>query len=371
MEMKDYYKVLGVPRDAPAAEIKKKYRVLAKRFHPDTHPGDKEAEARFKEVSEAYEMLGDADKRKKYDELLKYGFDPGSGGFRRTGAGPSSRPVDLEELLKGFGGESGGFSDLFERLFGGGGGGGESPFAGGRPRAARGEDIELTASIELSQAVKGGLLKLRFPQHAPCDACGGAGGRPGGGMQTCPACRGTGHTSSGQGAFSINRSCPNCMGKGRVVREACAKCGGAGAVAVQRTLRVKVPPGAADGQRIRVTGEGHRGPGGAPGNLLVTLRVKEDARFARRGDDLVTRVEVTLLEAITGTKKTLETPDGEVLVTVPPGVQPGMKLKLKGRGVPREGGAGDLLVEVAVRLPRRVPPETAEKLAALEREWEY
>lgn len=369
MEMKDYYKVLGVARDAPQAEIKKKYRALAKRYHPDTHPGDRDCEARFKEVSEAYEMLGDEAKRRKYDELLKYGFDPGMGGFRRTGAGPGARPVDLEELLKGFGGEGGGFTDLFERLFGGGGGG-AAPFESSRPRPTRGEDIELTATIEMAQAVKGGLLKLRFAQRAPCDACDGSGARPGGGMRTCGRCNGSGRIASGHGAFAIQRSCPACMGRGRVIGDPCAKCDGAGSLTSQRTLRVKIPPGAADGQRIRVPGEGHRGAGTA-GNLLVTLRVREDDRFSRRGDDLHARVEITLGEALLGTKKGVATPDGEVLVTIPPGVQPGTKLKLRGRGVARDGGGGDLFVEVAVRLPKRIPPGAAEKLAALEREWEY
>lgn len=330
MEFKDYYRILGVEQNADAATIKRKYRQLAKKFHPDTHPGDEEAEARFKEVSEAYDILGNSEKKTKYDQMLKYGFGSSSGG------GMNFNPEDLSSL---FGGQSGGFGDGFTDIF--------DLFTGRRsgmnrqrqPRVRRGEDIELEMSIGFVQSIKGGTLKLTVPQRTPCDVCDGRGIRP-----------------------TVNPS----------HHEHCVKCKGEKFTRERKQVRVDVPAGVADGQRLTIQGEGHRGHGSAPaGQLRVTIRVKEDPRFRRLGKDLYTRLEIRLTEALTGTRLPVDTPTGSVTVTIPAGIQPGQKLKLKGEGVPDRNAPGDLFVEVQVKLPRKLSTEGQELLTRLERECEY
>jgi molecular chaperone DnaJ len=342
---KDYYAVLGVAKDAAQADIKKAYRRLAQKHHPDANRGDKAAEERFKEVSAAYDVLGDEGKRKEYDRIR----DMASAGFR-YGAGPGGN-IRFEDL--GF--DSGAFGDIFD-LFGGGG--------RRRNRAQRGADLQTEVQISFEDAVAGTTVPLRITGAATCETCAGSGAEPGTQPQTCPECGGTGAVTVDQGPFSLSRGCPRCGGSGRVIEKPCRTCGGSGQVRKTRTLSVKIPAGIADGARIRLAERGEPSPpGGQPGDLYVSVRVTPHTFFGRRGSDLTLELPITFPEAALGANVKVPTLNGEVTLKIPSGTSQGRTFRLRGRGAPKRGGGkGDLLVTVNVEIPSRLSKEERELL---------
>ena len=347
---KDYYRVLGVPQDAEQSEIAKAYRKLAREFHPDANPNDAEAESRFKEVSEAYSVLSNPEKRTEYDKVRRLvGSGAFTGGFPPPGAsgfgGPGAQPYDLSDLLGGIFGQAGG------RAASG------SPFSrGGRQRATRGRDLETDLNLSFDDAMAGVTTTLRINGNAVCGTCGGSGARPGTSPQICPVCGGTGAIARDQGLFSFSEPCDNCGGSGLVIPDPCPTCGGTGAERRRRDIRARIPAGVRDGAKIRLKGKGEPGPPGSPpGDLFVNVHVSPHEIFERRGDDLLLRLPVSFAEAAMGTKVTVPTMEQPVTLRVPPGTESGRTLRVRGRGAPRSnGGYGDLLVTVDVVVPRKL-----------------
>ncbi len=359
---KDFYAVLGVKKSASTDEIRKAYRKLARELHPDRNPGNTDAEERFKEVSEAYDVLADDAKRKEYDEMRSL-F--GSGAFRRnarTGAGTGTGgvPFDLNDLLnqgartdRGFGG---GFGDLFGNLFGG---------ASARRRGpARGRDVEAEVVLEFGDAARGATLPLTLRSPGTCDTCHGTGAKPGTQPRACPVCGGIGLVTRNEGSFSLTEPCVECQGVGTIVEEKCPECHGSGGVTKTRTLNVRIPAGVNDGQRIRLKGRGEPGDRGGPaGDLYVLVKVRADTTFGRSGDDLTLTVPVTFAEATLGTDLRVPTLDGVVTVRVPPGTPSGRTLRVRGKGVARRDGTmGDLRVTVEVEVPANLSAEARKAL---------
>jgi molecular chaperone DnaJ len=364
---KDYYAVLGVPKNATAAEIKKAYRKLAQQHHPDTKRGDSEAEDRFKEISAAYDVLGDPEKRKAYDqvrEMSASGFGPGFGragaggqGWQGAGTGASRWPggVRYEQV------NVDDFSDLFGGLFGGAGRRG-----GRRSGARRGADLETEVTISFDEAMAGTTVPIRIDGPAICSRCRGSGAEPGTDPITCPQCGGSGEIAENQGFFSMSRPCPRCSGAGRIVETPCTKCGGSGAERRTRTLQVKIPAGVRNGARIRLAGKGEPGVAGGPaGDLYVKVVVKPHTVFGRRGDDLTVELPITYAEATLGANVEVPTLNGPVTLKVPAGTPSGKTFRVKGRGAPRKGGRGDLLAKVRVDVPNKVSREERELLRKL------
>ena len=359
---KDYYKALGVAKDASSADIKKAYRKLARELHPDRNPGNRDAEERFKEVSEAYDVLSDEKKRAEYDEMRSL-F--GSGAFRRSARGGGGMPFDLSDLLRNSGGTGttgergfgGGFSDLFGNIFGG--------TSARRRGPAKGRDIEAEVTLEFAAAVRGTTLPLKIRSAGVCDTCHGSGAAPGSVPRTCPNCHGSGVVSSNQGAFSFAEPCRDCQGVGTIVDEKCPECHGSGGVTKTRTLNVRIPAGVSDGQRIRLKGKGEPGDRGGPaGDLYVLTRVRPDRLFGRDGDDLTLAVPVTFPEAALGADLRIPTLDGSVTLRVPPGTPSGRTLRVRGKGVARrDGSTGDLLVTVQLVVPVALSEEARKALA--------
>jgi molecular chaperone DnaJ len=355
---KDFYKVLGVSKDATAEEIKKAYRKLARANHPDSHPGDKAAEERFKAVTEAYDVVGDAEKRKKYDDM-RAAYAGGFGPF--AGGQPGGRPFDVNDL---FGGgtttSSGGFGDLFGSMFGGGRGTRQAA-----PR--RGADIETEATIGFTDAVDGVTISLRLSSDAPCGDCNGTGARAGTVPHVCPQCDGVGmRAASVGGAFTMNETCPACGGRGLVVDDPCPTCHGSGRGLSNRTISTRIPAGVKDGQRIRVRGKGANGEHGGPrGDLWVKVHVSPHRLFGRKGDNLTLTVPVSFDEAALGAEIKVPTLNGHpVTVKLPPGTPNGRTLRVRGKGVPRKDGRGDLLVTVDVQVPATLDAKTREAIEA-------
>ncbi len=348
---RDYYDVLGVKKSATHDEIKKAYRKLARKYHPDANPNDPKAEEKFKEVSSAYEVLSDDDKRKQYDAGPTPFFGQGA---RRGGTyqGQQAPPM------------GGDWGDLFGNLFGGGGFGG---FGGGRRQRApeRGEDVSVSVKLSFDDALKGVTTKISVPQTVGCEACGGTGAKPGTSPTVCPQCQGRGSVNASQGFFSINQPCPSCGGAGKVTEDPCAACGGTGAGRALKKFTVPLPAGVKDGTKIRLKGKGEPGQrGGAPGDLYVIAQVEESPVFERRGADLVVEVPVTMVEAALGATVRVPTPEGSVGLKIPPGTQDGKMLKLKGKGAPRLGasGRGDLLARIKVVVPEKLSGEQKDLL---------
>ena len=360
---KDYYAVLGVPKNASDAEIKKAYRKLAQQHHPDTKQGDPGAEERFKEISAAYDVVGDPEKRKAYDQVRDMsasGFGPG---FGRAGAGwPGAttgagwpggvryEQVNVDDM-----------SDLFGGLFGGAG------RRGGRPTAGRrGADLETEVTISFEDALAGTTVPIRIDGPAVCSRCHGSGAEPGTQPITCPQCGGSGEIAENQGFFSMSRPCPRCGGAGRIVETPCTKCGGSGAERRTRTLHVKIPAGVRNGARIRLAGKGEPGlAGGSAGDLYVKIAVKPHPVFGRRGDDLTLDLPITYPEATLGAQVEVPTMNGPVTLKVPAGTPSGKTFRVKGRGAPKKGGHGDLLAKVKVDVPEKVSKEEKELLGKL------
>lgn len=354
---KDFYKVLRVAKDASSADIKKAYRTLARANHPDSHPGNQGAEDRFKSVAEAYDVVGDPEKRKQYDELRS-----GVGGFGPfTTAGGGAPPFDINDLFGGSGGQrqtsgGGGFSDVFGGMFGGAGGG-QRTRTTSQPR--RGADIETDATIGFADSIEGVTVSLRLTSDAPCPDCSGTGARAGTLPRVCPDCEGVGmRAASVGGAFTMNETCPTCRGRGLVVDDPCPTCRGSGRGMSNRTISARIPAGVKDGQRIRLRAKGAAGErGGPPGDLFVNVSVSDHPVFGRRGDNLVLSVPVSFDEAALGAEIKVPTLGGApVTLKIPAGTPNGRAFRVRGRGVTRTSGvaagsAGDLLVTVEVQVP--------------------
>ncbi|MFO8004752.1 molecular chaperone DnaJ [Thioalkalivibrio sp.] len=332
MAQRDYYEVLGVSRDASGEVIKKAFRRLAMKYHPDRNPDDAEAEVRFKEARAAYDVLSDGNKRAAYDRYGHAGVNASAGGF-------------------GGGGGGGSFSDIFEDIFGdifGGGG-----RAGGQ-RAYRGSDLQYNLDLSLEEAVFGTEVKIRVPTTASCETCGGSGAEPGTSPETCPTCNGVGQVRIQQGFFSVQQTCPRCHGTGKVIPSPCKSCGGSGRVQKQNTLDVTIPAGVDSGDRIRLSGQGEAGiNGGPPGDLYVQVRVKPHKLFRREGNDLLCEVPISFATAALGGELEVPCLNGRVALKIPAETQSGKQFRLRGKGVTsvHGGGVGDLLCRVAVETP--------------------
>jgi len=351
---KDYYAVLGVPKTASADEIKKAYRKLARKYHPDANPGNKETEEKFKEVSEAYDVLSDVKRRKEYDEARTL-FGSGVGGFagaggpRGTGGGFN---FDLGDL---FGGSGSGdrIGDLFGGLFNRGGAGTRTTTA--RPR--RGQDVESEVTLTFGEAVDGSTVSLRLTSSAACTACGGTGAKAGTTPRVCPTCEGTGAASRNLGNFAFSEPCRDCRGRGLVVDDPCPVCEGSGRGKSTRTIQARIPAGVGDGQRIRIKGKGAPGENGGPaGDLYVLVHVKPHPVFGRSGENLTVTVPVTFPEAALGAEIKVPTLRGmPVTLRIPEGTPNGRTFRVRGRGAPRKDGTkGDLLVTVQVTVPQHL-----------------
>ncbi len=347
MSKRDYYEVLGVERSAAEADMKKAYRRMAMKYHPDRNPDDESAEASFKEVKEAYEVLSDSQKRAAYDQRGHAAFEQGGMG----GGDPS-----------GFGDV---FGDVFGDIFGAGGG-----RRGGRSNVYRGADLRYDLTLTLEQAVKGDSVNITFPTMAGCDTCDGDGAKPGTSRTTCGTCNGMGQVRATQGFFSVQQTCPNCRGAGTVVEDPCADCHGRGQIQEEKTLAVKVPAGVDQGDRIRLTGEGEAGQnGGPPGDLYVEIRVRPHDIFERDNANLHCSVPISFSKAALGGELKVPTLAGEVNLKVPEGTQSGNVFRLRGKGVTpvRGGGVGDLYCKVDVETPVNLTDEQKKLLESFQK----
>lgn len=357
---KDFYKILGIAENATADEIKREYRKLAKQYHPDANPNDAAAADRFKEVSEAYSVLSDEEKRKQYDQVRKYG---GLGGFRPTGGTtprggrPQGESFNFEDL-----GGLGGLGDIFGSIFDFGKRRGA---AGGRASAPeRGQNVEYTVEVSFATAARGGKITITVPIAEPCGTCGGNGAAPGTTPVTCPECRGMGTITFGQGGFAVSRPCPACYGRGTIPTDPCPTCNGEGQVRTRRTLQVTVPAGVDDESKLRIPGQGEAGPaGGARGDLILSFRVKPDRFFTRDGLDVNCTVPINFAQAALGSRIRVRTVDGKhVVLRVPPGTQSGTRFRIKGQGIQKGEQRGDQFVRVEVRVPEKLDTEEEELL---------
>jgi molecular chaperone DnaJ len=351
----DYYKILGVGKNASDEEIKKAYRKLARKYHPDQNHGDKQAEERFKEISQAHDVLSDKEKRKAYDR--------GTGPFGSfTNAGGGFDPGSF----------TGGFGDILSNLFGGGGGpaGGSGRVRPGAARAApqHGRDIETEVSLSFEQAVSGTQLSLSVPTSQPCPTCKGTGAKPGTSPKVCPVCQGRGVEAQSQGIFSISQPCSNCHGTGTVIEDPCETCGGTGAQRSVRRLRVNIPAGVRNGSRVRLAGKGEAGLRGAPaGDLYVITRVQESPVFKRSGDNLEVEVPLTIPEALEGAVVEVPTLNGSKRLRVAAGTKHGTVQRLRGEGPPRLNGKGrgDIRYRFVIDVPSTLSPEQREAVDRL------
>jgi molecular chaperone DnaJ len=333
---RDFYDILGVARNATDDEIKKAYRKLAMKYHPDRNPDSKEAEGKFKEAKEAYEMLSDPQKRAAYDQYGHAGVDPNMGGFGGGG--------------QGFGGFSDAFGDIFGDIFGGGGGRGGR----GGPQVYRGADLRYSMEITLEEAAHGHETQIRVPSWSNCDSCGGDGAEPGSKVETCTTCHGAGQVRVAQGFFSMQQTCPRCSGSGKYIPKPCKKCHGAGKIKSQKTLEVKIPAGIDDGMRIRSSGNGEPGVNGGPsGDLYVEVHIKEHPVFQREGEDLHCEMPISFIDAALGGEIEVPTLSGKASFDVPEGTQSGRVFRLRSKGIKslRTALPGDLYIHVQVETP--------------------
>ena len=367
---KDYYSVLGVAPGASEKELSRAYKKLAKQHHPDANAGNPEAEERFKEVNAAYDVLGDAEKRKEYDEVRRMvasgvgpgGFGAGGGSYGGGFGGPGGYQFDVDFD------SGGGLGDLLGNLFGnrGRGGGRRSAHA-----PQRGQDLETELHLSFDDAVRGVTSTVRFRADAVCHTCHGSGAAPGTSPETCPQCHGTGSIAVDQGPFSFSQVCPTCGGRGQVIPEPCPTCHGRGVEARDREVKVRVPAGVSDGQRIRVKGRGGAGAnGGPPGDLYVVVNVTPHPLFGRSGKDLTIRLPLTFAEATLGADVKVPTLDGQVTMRIPPGTPAGKVMRVRGQGVPADTSkngktGGDLLVTLDVVVPTQLDERQREAVEAL------
>jgi molecular chaperone DnaJ len=372
---RDYYDVLGVARDTDIKDIKKAYRKLARKYHPDVNPGDKDAERKFKEIGEAYEVLSDPKKKEQYDRYGQAAFEqgfgagpgPGAGGggyggtWEPGGPGGGYGGFRPEDFAYGAGGAGGGFGDIFGDLFGAG---------GARVGPMRGQDTQYSMEISLEDALFGTTAGLSLKREVTCATCSGSGQDPASTPATCPDCKGTGSIKSGRSYFNISQTCPRCHGSGKVNVTPCRNCHGRGTLPKTESLNVKIPAGVDNGSKVRLAGMGGPGiNGGPPGDLYIITRVRPHGFFERRGDNLYSEVPVTVTEAALGAKIDVPTKDGMVTMTIPPGTQSGQEFRLRGKGVPHLGGtgAGDQYVRVKVAVPSKLSEQAKQMLRDLER----
>ncbi len=361
---KDYYQTLGVSKDATQKEIKAAYRKLARRHHPDANPGNKAAEEKFKEVSEAYEVVGNAKKRKEYDEIGRFfqaggpGGPGGPGGYRVHTGGPGG---DFGQAFSDFGP---GMGDLFD-VFGGfgGAGGGAAPH-----QPQRGRDLYYSINLLFADAIKGVTTRLSVTPQAVCTDCGGSGAKPGTSPVICQTCQGRGSVAQNQGFFSLSRPCPQCYGQGTIIEQPCAKCGGRGRAPEHKKITVKIPPGVRDGSKIKLKGRGEPGEHGGPaGDLYVVTKVAAHPFFRQEGSDIVLDVPVTFAELALGAKITVPTIDGKVSLKVPAGTQDGRVFRVRGKGAPklRGVGRGDMLARLKLQVPSKLSAKEKELIGKL------
>jgi molecular chaperone DnaJ len=350
-QTKDLYALLGVPEKASAADIKKSYRKLAKQHHPDANPNNPEAAERFKEISEAYSVLSDPERRAQYDQMRRLGAFGGARPGGARGQRGASAGISFEDLE---GSGLGGIGDLFGSLFDFG------RRRGARPQGPqRGTDLETVVEVPFELAARGGKLPVVVPVTEDCETCGGTGARPGTTPTPCPECRGTGTITFGQGGFAVTRPCPACYGKGSIPTDPCSACQGQGQLRRQRTLQVNVPAGVDSGSRLRLSGQGERGAaGGPPGDLLLSFKVKPHHFFSREGLDVVCTVPINLAQASLGSKIRVRTVDGKhVVLRIPAGTQPGTRFRVAGQGIRKGGRTGDQYVRVQVTIPEQMGEE--------------
>jgi molecular chaperone DnaJ len=369
MAQKDYYEILGVSEGASDAEIKKAYRRLAKKYHPDSNPNNKMAEEKFKEVSEAHEVLSNPEKRKQYDQLrhMKRSGFTGFGGAQGTRGfedlfgrrGARGRTFTYEDL-----GGFGDLGDLFSNIF-------DMGEASRRQRwgPQKGADLYAEVEIPFDLAVSGGKTAVELRKEEVCPVCQGTGAKPGTSMSTCPQCGGSGMVSFSQGGFAVSRPCPRCLGRGKIITAPCPRCGGRGQISTLRKLVITIPAGISDGTQLRLRGQGQPGTSGGPaGDLMVKVNVGQHRFFERRGDDVYCTVPINIAQAALGTRVRVRTLDGKVELKIPPGTQSGTKFRLKGKGVKTDGSKGDQYVEVAVEVPKRLSQKQKELLEQFARE---
>jgi molecular chaperone DnaJ len=345
----EFYKTLGVSKKASEDEIKKAYRKLARKYHPDRNPGDKEAEEKFKEISAAYDVLSDPEKRKEYDEGPVFGgFSGGQGPFPGGGQAGGFGGIDLGDILGG----------VFNR------GGGR----GAHPQAVRGRDLETEVPLSFDQAISGAQISVTVPKQSSCATCHGSGAKPGTAPTTCPRCEGRGVEAQGQGFFSISQPCPQCGGSGQIIEDPCPTCGGSGLTQQTKRYKVNIPAGVKDGTRIRLAGKGEDGPrGGPPGDLYVTTRVASSPVFKRLDDgNLEVTVPITVPEALRGGTIEVPTLSGTKKIKVAPGTRHGTIQRLRGEGPPRKsGGNGDIRYRLEIQLPSELSDEQREAVDKL------
>lgn len=349
MGKRDYYEVLGVSRNASEQEIKQAYRKLALQYHPDRNKGNKESEEKFKEATEAYEVLRDPKKRASYD---KFGHE-GVSGFEGFGRGAYS---DFSDIFGDFD-----FGEIFEGFFGAGFG------ARGRPRRGRrGSDIQYDLSISLEEAAASKEVQIKVPRHETCDVCNGTGSKAGTKPAVCPVCSGSGQIRQTQGFFSITQTCYKCKGEGKIISSPCGSCQGSGLKLHKRTITVKIPAGVESGSRLKITGEGEQGPnGGTRGDLYVVIHVKKHDIFERHGNDIISLIDVSFPMACLGGEIEVPTINGsKAKMKIPPGTENGQVFRLKGNGIPYLGsyGRGDQLVKINIRVPKKLTPRQKELL---------
>lgn len=359
MAKRDYYEVLGVSKDSTKDDIKKAYRRLAIQNHPDKNPGDKAAEERFKEATEAYEVLGEDKKRQAYDQ---FGF-AGVEGMGGAGSGQDFSSVfkDFEDIFGGFGG----FSNIFDSLFGGASGEGRSR---GGERVSRGANLRYDLELSFEQAVFGAAVEIAYTKNDSCKTCHGSGSADGAGKRVCPTCQGSGQVRRSSGFFSIAQTCPSCRGEGSVIEKPCRDCAGSGLAKKKQKIKVTIPAGVEDGKRVSIPGQGDTGPnGGTPGDLYVFMHVRGHEYFERDGADLYCAIPISLTMAALGGEVGFATIDGKkIKVSVPAGTQNGKMLRIREEGVPVSGGRrGDLYLKILVQVPQKLTKRGREILEQL------
>src|SRR2546423_2870806 len=364
-QTKDFYAVLGVASGATPDEIKKAYRKLAKKYHPDANANDPKAAERFKEISEANNVLSDPEKRKQYDEMRRLGaFDGGGfggfgGGFgARARGGPGGRPGAGAQNINSQDfdiGGLGGLGDLFSSMFGGG----DTRQGARRQEPEKGQTVEVSLDIPFRTAARGGKVPIELEVSEECGTCHGTGAAPGASLKICPECNGRGVISFGQGGFAVNRPCPVCLGRGQVPTEPCPTCHGSGEVRARKKVLINVPSGVDTGSKIRLKGQGGKGTrNGPPGDLIITFNVLADKFYKRDGLDVIAMVPLNIAQATLGTKISVRALDGrKVAIKIPPGTPSGKRFRVRGQGIQKAEKKGDLIIEVAIQVPEKLSEE--------------